>query len=172
DEATARVCAFLSASHMGGIEHRLRLALRVLDDARRRYDRADGLAPVEVAMDVAADSLDQWFARAIGQSADHRVATGIVALEITDAATRFPNALLSHDPPEELKAMLAGVSLRTGPDLSISRMTPRQMDYGAMEAIAQETWHRFGWAPLLRAAGIWTAIFFIALYAHYRFFPQ
>jgi hypothetical protein len=50
-------------------------------------------------------------------------------------------------------------------------MTPREMDYGAMNH-AQETWHKFSWAPLVRAAGIWTAIFFVALYLHDRFFPQ
>jgi len=172
DEAMARVLAFFSAMRIGGVEHRVRVALRVLEEARRRCDQGCGLAPVEVAMDLAADSLDQWFAKAIEESADRRVAAGVVALEMTDAAARFPNALLSGDPPGELKAMLVGVSVRTGPDLAISSMTPREMDYGAMETIAQETWHRFGWAPILRAAAIWTAIFFIALYAHDRFFPQ
>jgi len=172
DEAMARVLAFFSTLRIGGVEHRVRVALRILDEARRRHERDPSLAPVEVAMDVAADSLDRWFERAIGGSPDRRVAAGLVALEMTDAAARFPNALISGDPPEELKAMLAGVSVRTGPDLAISSMTPREMDYGAMEAIAQETWHRFGWAPLLRAAALWTVIFFVALYAYDRFFPQ
>ncbi len=49
-------------------------------------------------------------------------------------------------------------------------MTPRPMDFGAMETIAQETWHRFAWAPILRAAVLWTAIFFAALYAYDQFF--
>lgn len=171
DEALARVLAYFSASRIGGVEHRVRVALDVIDGARQRYDQGSNLAPVEVAMDVAADSLDQWFAKAIGGSADRRVEAAVVALEMTDAAARFPNALLSADPPEELKAMLARVSVRTGPDLAISSMTPREMDYGAMETIAQETWHRFGWAPILRAAAIWAAVFFIVLYVHTRFFP-
>jgi hypothetical protein len=51
-------------------------------------------------------------------------------------------------------------------------MTPREMDYGAMETIAQETWHKFSWLPLARTAGIWTAIFFFARYLHDRFFLQ
>ena len=68
--------------------------------------------------------------------------------------------------------MLSRVSVRTGPDLAISSMTPREMDYGAMETIAKGTWHRFAWTPLLRAAGLWTAIFFVALYAYDRFHPQ
>jgi hypothetical protein len=172
DEAMARVLAFFSTLRIGGVEQRVRVALRVLEEARRRCEEKSGLGPVETSMEVAADLLDQWFAKAIGGSADRRVAAGVVALEVTAAAEHFPNALLSEDPPEELKAMLSGVSVQTGPDLAISSMTPREMDYGAMEAIAQETWHRFGWTPILRAAGIWTAIFFIALYAHSRFFPQ
>jgi len=172
DEAMARVLAFFSTLRIGGVEHRVRIALRILEEARRRHEQERKLAPVEVAMDVAAESLDQWFAKTIGGSPDRRVAAGLVALEITDAAARFPNALLSGDPPEELKAMLSGVSVHTGPDLEISSMTPREMDYGAMGTIAQETWHQFGWTPLLRAAAIWTSIFFVALYAYDRFFPQ
>ena len=85
---------------------------------------------------------------------------GLVALEVTDAAARFPGSVLFGELPEALKALLAGVSVRTGPDLAISSMTPREMDYEGSEA-AQETWHKFSWAPLVRAAGIWTAIFFV-----------
>ncbi|HEY5705077.1 MAG TPA: hypothetical protein VIS96_05845 [Terrimicrobiaceae bacterium] len=172
DEAMARVLAFFSTLRIGGVEHRVRIALRIVEEARRRHEKDRSLAPVEAAMDVAAESLDHWFAKSLGGSPDRRVAAGLVALEITDAGARFPNALLSGDPPEELKAMLSGVSVHTGPDLAISSMTPREMDYGAMEVIAQETWHRFDWTPLLRAAAVWTAIFFFALYTYDRFFPQ
>lgn len=170
DEAMARVLAFFSALRIGGVEQRVRVALDVLEEARQRSDQGSELTPIEASMKVAADLLDSWFAKAIDGSSDRRVAAGVVALEVTDAAERFPNTLFSGEPSDELKAMLASVSVRTGPDLAISSMTPREMDYGAMEAIAQETWHRFGWAPILRAAGVWAAIFFLALYAHDRFF--
>jgi hypothetical protein len=173
DEAMARVLAFFSTLRVGGVEHRIRIALRILEEARRRHELDCRLAPVEVAMDVAADSLDRWFAEAlVGEPPDRRVAAGLAALEITNAAERFRNAVLSEGPSEDLKAMLANVSVRTGPDLAISSMTPRDMDYGAMETIAHETWHRFDWGPLLRAVAVWTAIFFAALYAYDRLFPQ
>ena len=172
DEAIARLLAFFSTLRIGGVEHRVRVALRILEEARRRHEQDRSLAPVQVAMKVAEESLDRWLAKAIGASLDRRIAMGLVALEVTDAAARFPGSVLFGEPPEALKALLAGVSVRTGPDLAISSMTPREMDYGAMETIAQETWHKFSWAPLVRAAGIWTTIFFVALYLHDRFFPQ
>ena len=74
------------------------------------------------------------------------------------------------EPPEALKALLAGSPCARARSCDLN-MTPREMDYGAMNH-AQETWHKFSWAPLVRAAGIWTAIFFVALYLHDRFFPQ
>lgn len=175
DEAMARLLAFFAALELGGVEHRTRLATRVLDEARRRHSQNPGLAPVETAMDVAAESLEQWFAEAL-ESSDlppaSRVAAGLFALRVTDAATRWPDAVLAGEPPAELKAVLSRVSTSTGPDLAISSMTPRTMDYGAMEVIAQETWHQFAWAPIMQAAALWTAIFFVALYLYDAFFPQ
>ena len=44
--------------------------------------------------------------------------------------------------------------------------------YGAMEVIAQGTWHQFAWTPLVQAAALWTAIFFVALYLYDTFFPR
>jgi len=175
DEAMARLLAFFAALELGGVEHRTRLATRVLDEARRRHEQNPDLAPVETAMDVAAESLEQWFAEALGSShlrPASRVAAGLFALRVTDAAKHWPDAVLGGPPPPELKAVLSRVSTSTGPDLAISSMTPREMDYGAMEVIAQETWHQFAWAPILQAAALWTAIFFVALYLYDTLFPQ
>ena len=175
DEAAARLLAFFSALEIGGVEHRARLAIRILDEARRRHGIAPALAPVEAAMDVAAEFLEHWFTQALEGSAipsGQRVAAGLFAWRLTGAAARWPDAVLGGDPPAELQAVLASVSTSTGPDLAISSMTPREMDYGAMEVIAQETWHQFAWTPILGAAALWTGIFFVALYVYDNFFPR
>ena len=172
DEAMARLLAFFSALEIGGVEHRTRLAMRILDEARRRQAQTPELAPVEAAMDVAAESLEHWFGQALAESRippGKRVAAGLFAWRLTGAAARWPDAVLGGDPPAELKAVLSSVSTSTGPDLAISSMTPREMDYGAMEVIAQETWHQFAWTPILGAAALWTGIFFVALYVYDNF---
>ncbi len=175
DEATARLLAFFSALELGGVEHRTRLALRMVDEARGRQAQSPALTPVEVTMDVAAERLEDWFAKVLDGSPippGKRVAAGLFAWRVTGAAARWPDAVLSGEPPAELKAALASVSMSTGPDLAVSSMTSREMDYGAMEVIAQETWHQFAWTPILGAAALWTGIFFIALYVYDNFFPQ
>jgi len=175
DEALARLLAFFAALEFGGIEHRTSLAMRLLSEARERHSENSGISPVETAMDVASESLEKWFAQVLAEShlsPANRVAVGLFAVRATNAGTVWPAALLSDLPPADLRAALSRVSTRTGPDLAITSMTSRKMDYGAMQVIAQETWHKFAWAPILRAAGIWTAIFFAVLFAYGRLFPQ
>lgn len=175
DEAMSRLLSFLAAMHIGGVEHRTRVALTIVDEARKQHALKPEKAPVEHTMNIALQSIEKWFGEAlenVEMPASRRVAAGIVGLRVTDAVNRWPNAVLDGPPPADLKATLARVSFRTGPDLAVSSMTPRAMDYGAMETIAQETWHRFAWAPIVRAAAIWTAIFFAALYTYDYIYPR
>jgi len=171
DEALSRVLAFLTALDLGGVEHRTRLALSIVEEARRRHPEDASRPPVELVMDLAMQALDQWFGLVVPGALGNRVASGVVAYHVAGAATRWPNSALRNDPPEDLKEALSAVSLRTGPDLAMSSMTSREMDYGALETIAHETWHKFAWTPLIRAVLIWTAIFFVALYFYDKYFP-
>ncbi len=171
DEALSRLIAYLTEMEVGGIEHRTRVALRLLDHARATVGHSH---PLEHAMSVAQGEMMAWFDEALGSvdlPANRKLAWGLVAWRMADGPRRWPDAMLEAVPSEEIKQALAEVSLRSSPDLEVSRMVSRGMDYGAMETLAHETWHQFAWAPLLRAAAIWTAIFFAALYAYDRFFP-
>jgi len=171
DEALERLLAYLAAINAGGVEHRTRVAMHLIEKARRLHANTPDVAPVKVVMDVAATEIEQWFANTL-PGPDSSATLGIVAAWMTDAPRRWPDALLAAEPPGELREAFARVTVRTGPDLSLVSMTSREMDYGAMETIAQQTWHQFGWLPILRAAALWTGIFFLALYAYDRFFPQ
>lgn len=77
---------------------------------------------------------------------------------------------MADDLPNDLRQAFENVRAQTGPDLAFSSMTHREMDYGPLESLAQETWHRFAWAPLLKAVIFWTAIFFLALAIHDHFY--
>jgi hypothetical protein len=172
DEALARLLTFLDEFEVGGAEHRTRVALRIVDEARSRGGEG---APVQRVMRLAFAELDEWFGRALEDSEvppERRIAAGAVALRAVPGSARWSEGVLSSTPSEELKGMLAKVSLRTGPDLALSSMTSREMDYGAMETLAHQTWHQFAWAPLLRAAALWTAIFFLTLYIYDQYFAK
>jgi hypothetical protein len=175
DEAMSRLLAFLAAMHIGGVEHRTRVALSIINQAQQQHALKPEGDPVEQTMTIALHDIEQWFDAAlenVEMPVGRRVAAGIVGLRVTDAINRWPDAVLDGPPPSDLKATLARVSFRTGPDLAVSSMTPRTMDYGAMETIAQETWHRFAWLPIVRAAMLWTVIFFVALYTYDHFYSR
>lgn len=171
DDALARLLAFLDEFEVGGVEHRTRVALRIVDEARAGGEGA----PVQRVMRLVFAELDEWFGLALentGVPAERRIAAGTVALRAVPGSAHWNESVLLAAPTDELKAMLAQVSLRTGPELALSSMTSREMDYGAMETLAHQTWHQFAWAPLLRAAAIWTAIFFLTLYLYDRYFAK
>lgn len=172
DEALARLTAYLAEMEIGGVEHRTRVALRLLDQARTSVG---GAHPLEHTMQVAQAELMAWFSEALGLTelpANRKMAWGLVAWRMARGSERWPDAILGERPSDEIRQALAGIVLHASPDLEVSRMVSRDMDYGAMETLAQETWHQFAWAPLLRAAALWAAIFFAALYAYDRFFAS
>lgn len=166
DEALARLLAYFERLEIGGEEHRVKVALQIL--ARARAGAAD-VPPVRRTMTAARAALEQWF----GEATDGGKAEfGLLAWRTVNGAERWPDAVLGGPPPPDLRQALRAVALPASPEVRFSSMTSRGMDYGAVETLAQETWHQFAWAPLLRAAALWTGIFFAALYLYDRFFPQ
>jgi hypothetical protein len=172
DEALERVLAFLEALGPWSAEYRTRVALRIVKQARQRQGDNPEEEPVRLVMTEAFAELEKWFGEVLASSPDQSLPAGMLALEISEAGQRWPDAVLDGEIPAGLSESLGRISIRSGPDLALHRMISREMDYGAMETIAHETWHKFAWAPILRAAAVWTVIFFVALYAYGHFFPQ
>ena len=173
DEALERLLLLFASMDLGGIEHRHRTALDLIAQAKQRFHPDLGLSTTEVTMDVVGEELECWFTTALGESADrvrNRTAAGLLAWRVTGGSERWGDVLLAGDSPTDLRLAFKNVRAQTGPDLTFSSMTHREMDYGPMESLAQETWHRFAWAPLLKAVVFWTAIFFLALAIHDHFF--
>ena len=84
----------------------------------------------------------------------------------------WPTAFLDPAPPEALVSAVRSVSLQAGPALEFSSLIRAEVDYGAMEDIAEGTWQQFSWAHVLRAFVIWVVIFFAAYGAYLHFFHQ
>jgi hypothetical protein len=171
NEAVDRLFVLFETMDFGGIEHRTRVVMEIVGSVRARD--LNGRAPVEACLDEVDERLKLWFQKALGDSAGqtkNRIATGLLAWNVTGGSSRWGDVILAGEPPEELVRVFSGVRAQTGPDLAISSMTPREMDFGAIESLAQETWHQFAWAPLLRAAILWTIVFFVVLAIHDRFF--
>lgn len=167
DEATGRVTAYLDRLQIGGAEHRTRHTLAILTRARQRCTADPGLAPVEAAMIETLGTLNHWYDQALPGAT---VESGMTAARVVGIPRSWPDAVLSEPIPPPLRRELAAVTIPPGPELTPSSMAAREMDFGAMETLAQETWQKFDWAPVLRAAALWTGIFFLCLFLHDHFF--
>lgn len=171
DEAMERLMEYFHAMDFGGLEHRTRKAVELVSHAKATLP--EGALPLEWTMQTASRALTDWFALALAEAvpaATHKFSAGLLAWHVTGGSARWGDVLLNGEPPADLRKAFAGVRAQTGPDLSVSRMIPRDMDFGPLEGIAQETIQRFAWAPILQALLLWTAIFFAALLVHDHFF--
>jgi hypothetical protein len=159
DEATERVMAYYAALGLGGVESRTRETLRVVEAARSNCAANPSLRPLEAAMTEALDAVARWVNAVVPGAT---VESGLATLQAGGALVRWPatDANLQGELPP----------LEAAPEIDFSSMAARDMNFGAIETIAHETWQKFDWGPVLRAAALWTAIFFLSLYAYDRFF--
>ena len=68
-------------------------------------------------------------------------------------------AFLASPVPEEMRQALRESLISTGPDLNVSSMTPRHLDFGPMLEIARQTWHRWSPKEFLVALIFWGAVY-------------
>lgn len=143
-------------------ERRLGLVLRILDEARKRKVKGE---PTAAAMETAFEVLEEWAGSIFPEASRERsVVQALVALEGVFPADRAGELILVEPLPKEVVEALRQFSHGGGPEIRRSKMTARGIRYGPMEAIAQETWHRFAWAPIFQALLIWSGVFFLLLF--------
>lgn len=150
--------AYYAALGLGGVESRTRETLRVIEAARSRCAANPSLRPIEAAMTEALDAVARWVNAVVPGAT---VESGLAALQACGALPRWPQTEIAGQTVDLVTA---------SPDIDLSSMAARDMNFGAIQTIAHETWQKFDWGPVLRAAALWTAIFFLSLYAYDRFF--
>ncbi|MBC8011397.1 MAG: hypothetical protein H7067_15040, partial [Burkholderiales bacterium] len=109
-----------------------------------------------------------WFARVLGDAADpddERLGTrGRIALVLADVPARWPQYFLAEaPPPQELIDAMRAAYIEAGPELELTRMVPRPLDFGPIANVADEAWKTFTRWPVLRAILGW--LLFIGLLA-------
>lgn len=170
DEAFLRVESYLRAHQ---IESRLvlnRLAIEIVRAAKSAAEArpAETPDPVSLAMREAERRTTEWFARVLGDAADpddERLGTrGRIALVMADVPARWPQHFLAATPPPaELVESMRAAYLEAGPELELTRMVPRPLDFGPIANVADEAWKTFTRWPILRAVLGW--LMFIGLLA-------
>ena len=103
--------------------------------------------------------MDAWFAEVLDekdQPHDRLAIDGRVSLLLCDGPERWPYAFLDENniPPDFVQAM-RNSNLEAGPDLAVSSMVPRPIDFGRITGAAGETLERIERAPVLRTLCLW-----------------
>ena len=173
DEAFLRVESYLRAHQ---IESRLvlnRLALEIVRAARMTADKPAVAPespddPVALAMREAERRTTAWFTRVLGDAVDpddERLGTrGRIALVMADVPARWPQYFLAETPPPpELVEAMRAAYIEAGPELELTRMVPRALDFGPIANVADEAWKTFARWPVLRAILGW--LLFVGLLA-------
>lgn len=158
DAALSRVLGYFERAEIGNLEQRARIALRVIETGRRMRTIRSQTVPTNTAMNILFSEMDRWFAGTGGGTDARTIPEGLVSLRL--AATLPESFPFGEQRPEDL----VQAPPPSTPPLMVSNMTSEEIDYGGMEVVAHETWHQFAWGPVIRAAGLWTGIFFGTLY--------
>jgi len=161
NEAYEKVENYLRACRVGSYLQRARLAALIL---KRVYDRAqaEGVADrglSELAITEVRERIAEWIGHYLPPRADGRsigLGEGMLAIYLCDGPTRWPYAFLDSErmPPEFADALRSRV-VRSGPDLSISSMVPREMDLGLMPELVGSAMEAFESVPVLKTLLAW-----------------
>ena len=141
-----------------------RLALRLLDQARELHRQDPSRDPTTLVMEQTQKAMIQWLGanlEATNRSPAEIYSSGCLALFLSRAAQTAPDAFLAASLSDDLRQSIRQTLLVTGPDLNISSMTPRHLDYGPMLDLAKRTWHRLNVRAVLIAMLFWIGVYFV-----------
>lgn len=164
NQAHDRLLDFLNTFDLGDHAQVSRLTLKLLALARERHRQDPSLAPVSLVMTQTQKLAEEWFSSNLelsSQQASQLLASGYVALILSRAFRTAPETFLTSPLPEKIRESMRQTLVITGPDLKISSMTPRHIDYGPMLDLARKTWHRWNAREIGIALLFWTVVYFV-----------
>jgi hypothetical protein len=167
NQAHERLHWYLETFALGDEIHVTRLALRLLDEARALHRADPSRDPTDVTLRHAQDELTRWLARQIDSPeqratpglAGSTLAGGTIALLLSGLTQERPETFLAEPAEPDVQDLLRRTLVVTGPDLTISSMTPRRFDYGPMLGLARQTWHRWDTKTFATALLFWLGVY-------------
>jgi hypothetical protein len=162
NDAYDRLVLYLRTFDLGDHAHVARLALEILQQARDRHAAGDTREPTTLTLALTQKRIAEWLAANLPQhddTASELLPSGYIAILLSRAYENAPSSFLATPVPEELRLALQETLIVTGPDLNVSSMTPRHLDYGPMLQFARQTWHRVDPKEFVIAVGFWGAVY-------------
>jgi hypothetical protein len=162
NRAHGRLRDYLETFALGDGVQLERLALRLLDEARELHRASPALDPTTITLRHAQSALSRWLAGTLtgeAQPSPQALTSGTVALLLSRMPQKQPEFFLRDALPLEAREELRRTLVVTGPDLTVSSMTPRHLDYGPMLDFARQTWHRWDPKSFGAAALFWLGVY-------------
>jgi hypothetical protein len=162
NEAYDRLLSFLRTFELGDHAYVSQLTNDIFRQARERHLGDPSREPTVLVIEQAHKRLTDWLAANLGaedRSPSQILATGAIAILLSKVYRTSPYSFLASPVPEELRQALRETLVVTGPDLNISSMTPRHLDYGPMLQFARQTWHRWEVKELVVALVFWAGVY-------------
>jgi hypothetical protein len=167
NRAHDRLVQFLNTFALGDHSHVSRLSLEFLDEAREIHRLDPSRDPTTVTMEQAQKRLAAWLAKNLGeegQAPSKILANGYIALLLSRFYCTAPKAFLEFPLRDDLRGSMRQTLLMAGPDLNVSSMTPRHLDYGPMLDLARQTWHRWDGKSFTVAVLFWAGVYAIVYF--------
>jgi hypothetical protein len=162
NDAYDRLVLYLRTLDLADHAYVSRLALDLLQQARDRHAAGDGRDPTTLTLALTHQRIVEWLTANLPQhddAASEVLPSGYIAILLSRAYRDAPTSFLATPVPEELRQALHESLVVTGPDLNVSSMTPRHLDYGPMLHFARQTWHRVDPKEFIIAVGFWSAVY-------------
>lgn len=168
DVACLRLEEYLQAHGVRPRGHLLALVLETIQEARSLKTANPDREAVEATMEIAVAKTDAWFSALAGSP--EKAIRARVAFFSSPVHDRWASAFWQDSMPEELISEVRAAYHEAGPALDFQSLVRREMDYGAMEDIARETWEQFSWGHVMRAFLLWVVLFLAAYGIYLKFF--
>ena len=113
-----------------------------------------------LAIEEARELVAHWLANLLPTHTEEHpftLAEGFLALYLCDAPMRWPGAFLNpQQAPPNFADTLRSRIVKTGPELEVSSMVPRQIDLGLIPDLAESAFDTLDRFPLIKTLFIWT----------------
>ena len=162
NQAYDRLVNFLGTFELGDHARVSQLALNLFRQAQDLHRQDPSRDPTTLTLSQAQKNLAEWLATNLAEenkSPSHVLPIGYIAVLLSRVNRSAPHTFLASPLPEELRQALRETLLVTGPDLNVSSMTPRHLDFGPMLQFAKQTWHRWDTKELLIALLFWAGVY-------------
>ncbi|MCX7009047.1 MAG: hypothetical protein NTY53_17665 [Kiritimatiellaeota bacterium] len=113
-----------------------------------------------LAIEEARELVAHWLANLLPSRSEEQpftLAEGFLALYLCDAPMRWPGAFLNpQQAPPDFADTLRSRIVKTGPELEVSSMVPRQIDLGLLPDLAESAFDTLDRFPLIKTLLVWT----------------